>query len=53
MTSRFLILVIVVTNGDAEEILRRKLAFFFMDPVRKFIARRQVDYSRRDVCFVL
>jgi hypothetical protein len=29
-------------GGNAEEKLRRKLAFFFMDPVRKFIAKRQV-----------
>ena len=45
MTRRFSIPVIVVTSSDAEENLRRKLAFFFMDPVRKFIARRQVEFS--------
>ena len=31
-----------ITPQD-EERLRRKLAFFFMDPVRKFIAKRQVS----------
>jgi hypothetical protein len=45
LTRHFSIAVIVVTSCDAEENLRRKLAFFFMDPVRKFIARRQVDLS--------
>ena len=35
-------LVTPVVCGDEEERVRRKLAFFFMDPVKKFIARRQV-----------
>ena len=30
---------------DSEERLRRRLAFFFMDPVRKFIARRQTPWK--------
>ena len=30
---------------DIEEKLRRRLAFHFMDPVEKFIARRQVPWK--------
>ena len=32
-------------ENDADERLRRNLVFFFMDPVRKFIARRQTPWK--------
>jgi hypothetical protein len=32
-------------ENAADERLRRNLAFFFMDPVRKFIARRQTPWK--------
>ena len=33
------------TGNKMEEELRRRLAFHFMDPVDKFIARRQVPWK--------
>ena len=32
-------------GNEMEEKLRRRLAFHFMDPVEKFIARRQVPWK--------
>ena len=35
----------VASTNVMEEALRRRLAFHFMDPVEKFIARRQVPWK--------
>ena len=34
-----------VVEAESDERLRRNLAFFFMDPVRKFVARRQTPWK--------
>ena len=35
----------IARGNEIEEKLRRRLAFHFMDPVEKFIARRQVPWK--------
>ena len=38
-------LIVPNPRDPVEENLRRKCAFFFMDPVQKFIARRQAPWK--------